>query len=54
MSDTSDTSATSFAGSDLPVRGDLVEAHERAWAAIREQAGINEFYRVRSGARGEA
>ena len=27
-------SATSFAGSDLAVRGDLVEAHQRAWAAI--------------------
>ena len=26
--------ATSFAGSDLPVRSDLVEAHQRAWAAI--------------------
>jgi len=26
--------ATSFAGSDFSVRGDLVEAHERAWAAI--------------------
>jgi alkylhydroperoxidase family enzyme len=27
-------SATSFAGSDLPVRSDLIDAHERAWAAI--------------------
>ncbi len=30
----SDTSNTLFAGSDLAVRSDLVEAHERAWAAI--------------------
>ena len=29
-------SATSFAGSNLVVRGDLAEAHERAWAAIAE------------------
>lgn len=27
-------SATSFAGSGIPARTDLVEAHERAWAAI--------------------
>lgn len=27
-------SATSFAGSDVPVRSDLADAHERAWAAI--------------------
>lgn len=27
-------SAVSFAGSDIPVRSDLVESHERAWAAI--------------------
>lgn len=27
-------SATSFAGSDIPVRSDLIDAHERAWAAI--------------------
>ena len=27
-------STTSFAGSELPVRADLVEAHERAWKAI--------------------
>ena len=34
MSDTFNTSATSFAGSGLAVRSDLTEAHERAWAAI--------------------
>ncbi len=27
-------SATSFAASDLPIRIDLIDAHERAWAAI--------------------
>lgn len=27
-------SATSFAGADLPIRSNLVEAHERAWSAI--------------------
>ncbi len=27
-------SAVSFAGADLPIRDDLLEAHERAWAAI--------------------
>jgi alkylhydroperoxidase family enzyme len=27
-------SAVSFAGTDLPIRSDLAEAHERAWAAI--------------------
>jgi hypothetical protein len=27
-------SAVSFAGADLPIRNDLLEAHERAWAAI--------------------
>lgn len=27
-------SATAFAGSELAVRGDLIDAHERAWAAI--------------------
>jgi alkylhydroperoxidase family enzyme len=27
-------SATSFAGSELPVRADLLAAHERAWSAI--------------------
>ena len=26
-------SAVSFAGTDLPIRSDLIEAHERAWAA---------------------
>jgi hypothetical protein len=27
-------SATSFAGADLPIRSNLLEAHERAWSAI--------------------
>lgn len=27
-------SATSFAGADLPIRSNLIEAHERAWSAI--------------------
>jgi hypothetical protein len=27
-------SSRSFAGSSLPIRGDLIEAHERAWTAI--------------------
>jgi hypothetical protein len=27
-------SAISFAGSDLPIRSDLIDAHEQAWAAI--------------------
>jgi len=27
-------SALSFAGSDLTIRSDLIDAHEQAWAAI--------------------
>ncbi len=27
-------SATSFAATDLPIRDDLIDAHERAWNAI--------------------
>ena len=27
-------SAISFAGADLPIRGNLVDAHERAWSAV--------------------